>query len=696
MLASLSNRLIYRAGWLWPGGLSHRVCRLGYTAPEPRFKVQSKGARDDSPPSRAPASEASRPAGEGVVAQLISLARALGASRYRRRLGLLAAGLVAVIGANAVGQIRLNAWHGDFYDALEQRHLAAVAGQLLAFTVIAGGLLALVVAQIWLREMITVGLRQWLTHDLLDRWLAPKRASLLANAGEIGVNPDQRMQEDLRHLAEFSADLGVGLLQASLLLVSFVGVLWLLSAQVVFSVNGHGFTIPGYMVWCALAYAAAGSWLTWRVGRPLVRLNAERYAREAELRFALVRVNEHAEAIALHGGEADERRILDGPVERVVTVMRLLAGGLARLTWVTSGYGWLAIVVPILVAAPGYFQNSLSFGGLMMVANAFYQVQQALRWFVDNFPRIAEWRATLLRVVAFRDALLAVETPGEGTSRIELVDHEAGNIAFDNLSIILTDGWATLDEARVDVTPGERVLMVGEVGSGKSTLFRALAGLWPWGTGTVHLPPRGTAMFMPERPYLPLGTLRAAISYPVEPGRFDDAVVRSALERVGLGRLVPSLDREERWDKILSLDEQQCIAFARLLLHVPRWVVLDDTTAALGKEHRRLLLSIFECELAGTSVIGISRSPAPSGFYTRSLRLRRIPSGVHPCRTEGEGVEGNSAAGLWLANDDDIALPFHRGHHAPALGGPASRSSRQPPACQPTDADQPDLTRRAS
>jgi putative ATP-binding cassette transporter len=578
--------------------------------------------------SQAPAGKPPEEAEEGVFAQLGSLLRALGASRCRRQIGLLAAGIVAVICANAVGQIRLNAWQGAFFDAIEQRHVAAFGDQLLIFAAIVAALLVLVVAQTWLQEMIKVRLREWLTHDLLEQWLVPQRAHHLAFAGEIGVNPDQRIHEDTRHLTELSASLGVGLLQSSLLLVSFVGVLWLLSAEVVFSAGGSSFAIPGYMVWCALGYSLGGSWLAWRIGRPLIRLNTERYAREAELRFALVRVSESAEGIALYGGEADERRMLQATVDGVVTIIRRLAGGLARLTWITSGYGWLAIVVPILVAAPGYFGGDLSFGGLMMVVGAFNQVQQSLRWFVDNFPQIADWRATLLRVATFRDALLAVETLGEDVGRIEVVDHQAGKLVVEDLSVVLTDGCAVLDEAKVEVAPGERISILGEAGSGRDTLLRAMAGLWPWGTGSVHLPPRETMMFMPQRPYLSLGTLRGAVCYPAASGFCDDTAVRAALERVDLGRLVPSLDREERWDKVLSLEEQQRLAFARLLVHAPRWVLLDEAMGALDAEHRRLVLSIFERDLAGAAVISVDRSRANHGFYARALHVARLPG---PC-----------------------------------------------------------------
>jgi vitamin B12/bleomycin/antimicrobial peptide transport system ATP-binding/permease protein len=359
----------------------------------------------------APAAPRLALAERGVWPQLLSLLRALAAARrHRRRLALLAAALVAVVCILAYGQIRLNAWNGAFYDLLARRSFADLGSELAIFLVIVGGLLLLVVSQTWLQEMIKVRLREWLTHDLLDSWLAPERPYRLARAGEAGANPDQYVQADARQLAELSATLAFGLLQSTLLLVSFAGVLWVLSGQVAFKL-GHdrAFHIPGYMVWCALLYALAGSWLAWRVGRPLVRLNAERYAREAELRFAVVRIHDSAEAIALHRGEADERRSMDTSLGRVIGLSRELANGLARLTWVTSGYGWLGLIVPVLVALPAYIFGDLTLGGLMMAVGAFNQVQQALRWFVDNVDRIADWRATLLRVVRFRDGLLSLD-----------------------------------------------------------------------------------------------------------------------------------------------------------------------------------------------------------------------------------------------------------------------------------------------
>lgn len=581
-----------------------------------------------------------------VIAQVGSLLHALRASPERRRLMWLTAGIVGVLCAIAAGQVRLNVWQGDFYDALEQRNFPSFLNQVGVFLIIVSFLLTLIVSQTWLQEMIKVRLREWMTHDLLDQWLAPKRAYRLQFAGEIGVNPDQRMQEDARHLTELSAGLGIGFLQASLLLVSFLGVLWVLSEQVVFTVGDSRFFIPGYMVWCALAFASAGSWLSWRVGRPLIRLNYDRYSAEADLRFALVRDSEYAEGIALHGGERDERRILDRPVNRLITIMCQLANGLAQLTWITSGYGWLALLAPILIASPGYFGGNLSFGGLMMVVGAFNQVQSSLRWFVDNFAGIADWRATLSRIVNFRDALLTVEQMHQDAPRIETTENTSGNLTLDDVTLYLPNGRATLDEAHVSIAPGEHILIVGGSGSGKTAFVLALAGVWPWGTGSIHMPPRASVLFLRERPYLPLGTLRAAIAYPAPLQRFDDAAMTSALKMVGLEYLHPSLDREERWDRLLSLDEQQRLAFARLLLYAPKWVILDDALSALDADQREKLMAIFHGALSQTTVISTSRTPERDHFYDRTFNLRRLPGearlAVPPKRASDEAIPGRA------------------------------------------------------
>jgi vitamin B12/bleomycin/antimicrobial peptide transport system ATP-binding/permease protein len=565
--------------------------------------------------------------GSSATGEVLELCSHLIWSSRRWPILILVSGVFAVLLANIVGQIQLNRWQRSFFDAIEKKDLALIGNELLVFLAIVSVLLTIVVSQTWLHEMLKVRLREWLTHHLLDLWFPPGKAYRLGITEETGVNPDQRIQEDTRNLAELSADLGIGFLQSALLLVSFVGVLWGMSQNITFTSLGLSIAIPGYMVWAALAYAMLGSWLTWLVGKPLIGLNAQRYAREADLRFSLVRVSESAESIALYAGEKDERRITNAYVDQVIALARRMSGALSRLVWITSGYGWLAIVVPILVALPGYLNGTLTLGGLMMVVGAFNQVQQSLKWFVDNFPRAADWRAALHRVTAFHDALLMVDEREEGPN-ITLKPHPEGHLVFERVSVWLADGGVVISDATTDIEPGERVLVVGDSGTGKSTLLRAIGGLWPWGTGIIHLPPREQMMFLPQRPYMPLGTLRQAITYPAAPSAFTDERIKSALVRVGLPEFVNRLDEDERWDRLMSLGQQQRLAFARVLLQKPLWVFLDEATAALDEENQQRVMSIFDNELAQSSIVSIGHRPGLEAFHKRTLQLVGGPTGA--------------------------------------------------------------------
>jgi putative ATP-binding cassette transporter len=549
------------------------------------------------------------------------------ASPQRNQLFLLGAGVVAVIGATAYGQVLLNAWNRPFYDALARKDWQVFVEQVGIFALIAGGLLALNVAQMWLNQMTKLKLREGLVRDLFEEWLRPRRAFRLAGAGEIGVNPDQRIHEDTRHLTELSTDLGIGLLQSSLLLGTFIGVLWILSNSMMLHFGGEVIIIPGYLVWCALFYAAAASWLSWRVGRPLVSLNSDRYAREADLRFALVHVNEHIDSVALDGGEADEKRHLNLDLDRVLQAMRKIVGATTLLTWVTAGYGWFTIIAPILVAAPGYFGGDLSLGGLMMAVGAFIQVQQALRWFIDNFSTIADWRATLLRVASFRQAIRTMDELGQSASRIEFAEDSEAALRFDRLEIATPSGCTMLSERHVRVARGERVLIVGEPGTGKTMLFRGIAGLWPWGSGRITLPPPQQIVFVPRHPYVPPGTLRAALAYPLPEDSFADADLVAVLERAGLGRLASSLDRSARWDRELTEDEQQFLVFARLPLRRPAWVVIDEALDALDDDAHERVLALFRDTLPDTAFVNIGHPEGRHDFFTRTLHLVKDVAG---------------------------------------------------------------------
>jgi putative ATP-binding cassette transporter len=363
------------------------------------------------------------------------------------------------------------------------------------------------------------------------------------------------------------------------------------------------------------------------VGRPLIALNTERYAREAEFRFALVRANEFGESIALHAGEKDEQTHLENALHAVVETMRRLSTSLARLTWITSGTGWLSIIVPMLVAAPAYFAGDFTLGNLIMVTGAFSQVQGAMRWFVDNFSRLADWRSAIHRVARFRASLDDLPGIEEGTPAIDRSENPEGHLALDRIRILHPDGQIVIHEATVQVAPGERVLIVGETGVGKSTLFRAIAGLWQWGSGTILTPPPGAMAFLPQRPYLPLGPLRYAITYPTDADKIPDEDIKAALTRVNLEDLIPRLDEEGRWDKTLSLGEQQRLAFARLLLHRPGWVFLDEATSALDQESQHKVMTLFDDELKDTTLLSIGHRPDLATYHKRTLMIAHDRSG---------------------------------------------------------------------
>ena len=552
-----------------------------------------------------------------------SMASALWASRDRTKLLLLGLGLVAVVGATAYSQVRLNAWNQPFYNALARKDFLMFLDQLWVFAALAGVLLVLNVTQMWLNQSTKVVLREGLVNDLLEQWLSPARAFRLSNAGEIGENPDQRIQQDAQHLSELTTDLGIGLLQSTLLLLSFVGVLWMLSSHMVLSIFGGAYVVQGYMVWCALAYAAIASAFSWMVGRPLINLNAQHYAREADFRYALVRVNEQIDAVTLSGGEADERNRIAQVFGTVLDISWRIVNAVTRLTFVTAGYGWFTIIAPILVAAPAYFRSGVSFGELMMIVGAFNQVQQALRWFVDNFSGIADWRATLLRVAIFRQKILTMDDLGRDTSRIAFKESDDPSVKIDDLRVSWPTGCIKLSEAHTDLQAGQRLLITGDNGEEKSLLFRAVGGLWPWGSGRITRPPRQSIIFMPVRAYTPAGTLREAVTYPHKASDFDADEIAKALVDVGLEHLKPELDNEDRWDHRLTDDEKQSLAFARVVLQKPDWVVANDALDILNPTSRKRIREILQGALSHIGIINIGHDVPEPGVYDRKVQLIR-------------------------------------------------------------------------
>lgn len=592
---------------------------------------QSNNTHDSAPHPK-------QPTQINLYAQTKGIFLAIWSSKQRDKLFVLGIALVSVISATAYAQLQLNAWNKPFYNALSQKNVTVFIEQLGVFMLLASVLLVLNVAQVWLNQKSKVLLREGLVNDLLSDWLAPRRAFLLSYSGEIGANPDQRIHEDTKHLTELTTDLSIGLLQSSLLLMSFIGVLWALSGHSSFDILGFTFTQPpGYMVLYALLYASVASYISWRVGRPLIDLNAERYAHEAEMRFALVRVNEEIDGVTLSEGETDEKARIVTIFHTVLDVSNQIVRAMTRLTWVTAGYGWFTIVAPILVAAPAYFQGTMSFGELMVISGAFNQVQQCLRWFVDNFANIADWRATMLRVATFRITVLQTDEIGQDASRIAFEDSKDQTIRIDDLHIASTSGSLKLSETHIEMNPGDRVLITGENSEEKALLFRAIGGLWPWGSGKITRPHSEAIMFMPMRPYISPGTLRSVISYPRSIHEYETAAIEHTLARVGLEHLVESIDDTERWDRKLNYNEKQRLSFARVLLHKPSWIVSDGALYSLLESSARIK-TIFNEELTQIGVIGI-RDPDEKGqFFKRNIILaldHTGPSISLPAETDG-------------------------------------------------------------
>lgn len=558
--------------------------------------------------------------------QLRMMKGAFVASPVRNKVLLLSLAIVIVIVATAIGQVVLNQWYKPFYDTLENRNFPGFLHQLVVFAEIAGVLLVLNVLQTWLGQWVRVKLREGLTLDLVGEWMKPGRAFRLANAGAIGINPDQRIHEDAGHLTDLTAGLSIGLLEAVILLVSFVGVLWSLSSGFAFHIAGYDIALPGYMVWAVLLYAGTAACVSWFVGRPLVKLNGAHYSREAVLRSSLMRANEHIEAVSLSGGEAGERRRIETDLRSVLDISSRLMMALTRLTWVTSGYGWITIVAPIIIAAPVYFAGNLSFGGLMMAVGAFNQVNTSLRWFVDNFNSIADWRATLLRVAAFRSALLMTDERHEGDKRITFTRAADDRLTIDHLEIIAPNGSFRLSEDRVEIKPGDRVLVTAAASVDKAPLFRALAGLWPWGHGQVSLPPGENMIFVPHSPYFSSGTLAEVLSNPRAPDAFAPDDMRAILIKVGLGKLKTALDQDIRRQLKLTEAELRLLAIARAGLHKPQWVIMDEAMDALDNDAYHRLVIYLEKELGEAAILNIGRRVPGEDFFTRVIVLESNPS----------------------------------------------------------------------
>jgi vitamin B12/bleomycin/antimicrobial peptide transport system ATP-binding/permease protein len=546
--------------------------------------------------------------------------------RWRARL------LLAVIVGLTLGLVGLlvilNDWQREFYEALQNHDFAAFGPLLLRFTLLATLFIVGSVYKLYFTQMLEMRWRAWLTRRFLGDWLGRQAYYRLALENRATDNPDQRIAEDLRLFTSATLGLSLGLLTSVVTLVSFSVILWSISGPLDFTVGGTEISIPAYMLWAALIYALLGSLATRYVGQPLIGLNFQQQRYEADFRFGLVRVRENAEGIALYRGEEAERVGLLDRFERVRLNWWELMRYTKRLTFLTVGYAQLAVIFPIIVAAPRYFSGAISLGVLVQISNAFAQVEGSLSWFVDNYGALASWKASTDRLLTFQLGVALARAEAERTQRVEVVADSVDGLRAEGVELQLPNGQPLLAEASFGIESGDQVLLTGPNGSGKSTLFRAIAGIWPFGRGRIHVPGRARMLFLPQRPYLPIASLRDAVTYPAPPGSFGDEAVGSALGAVGLERFIDRLDESENWSLQMSGGEQQRLAFARVLLHRPDWLFLDEATAALDQAGERQIYGQLREQLPDATVVSVAHRAAFDGVERTRLELTRSPDGA--------------------------------------------------------------------
>ncbi|MBV8109305.1 MAG: ABC transporter ATP-binding protein/permease [Hyphomicrobiales bacterium] len=539
--------------------------------------------------------------------------------------GRVLLGTVIAIELSVVAiNVMLNQWNNRFYNALQERNWDAFIYELGFFCVLAAIYIALAVYQLYLNQWLQIRWRRWMTQHYLDHWLAAANHYRMQLLGDAADNPDQRIAEDINMFIDRTLTISVGLLSAIVTLVSFVVILWTLSAAAPLHLFGASFTIPGYLVWAALLYAAVGTTLTHLIGWPLVSLNFRQQRFEADFRFNLVRVRENSEQIALLGGEPAEReRLLDRFGYVVGNFMQIMQRT-KKLTFLTSGYTQISIVFPFIVISPAYFAGAVQLGGLMQTASAFTSVQTALSFFVNAYRSLAEWRAVIARLDGFNIAAERARAAATAPQAIAVSTREGRDrVEIDDLLVRLPQGTPLVAAADIAIAAGERVLLTGPSGSGKSTLFRAIAGTWPFGAGTIRVPKGAKLMALPQRPYFPIGTLTAAVTYPAEPGTFGAEALSEVITAVGLPALAGRITEEAHWNRMLSLGEQQRLGIARAILQAPDYLFLDEATASLDEAAEAALYRLLNARLKRTTIVSIGHRSTLAAFHRRGLVLER-------------------------------------------------------------------------
>jgi len=536
--------------------------------------------------------------------------------------GLLAAVVSIELSLVAI-DVLLNQWNARFYNALQERNWDSFVRELGIFSLLAACFIALAVYQLYLNQWLQIRWRRWLTSHYLGEWLQGPNHYRMQLQGDAADNPDQRLSDDVKLFVERTLDIGLQLLSSVVTLASFVVILWGLSEAAPLHLFGKEYQIPGYLVWGAVMYAVFGTALTQWIGSPLVRLDFNQQRYEADFRFNLVRVRENSEQIALLQGEYAERARLWDRFNYVVENWYGIMSRTKRLTAFTASYSQAAVIFPYILISPAYFAGNIQLGGLTQTASAFGSVQRALSVFVTIYRTLAEWRAVVARLDGFEMSIASATTLATDTTSIGFTSNGSSTIELEALLVRLPNGAPLVAADGISLRPGERALVTGPSGSGKSTLFRAIAGIWPFGDGSISIPANASLMMLPQRPYFPVGSLHAAVVYPGGVESFRPDRVKEVLAQVGLPQLTSRLEEEAHWNRILSLGEQQRLGLARALLHVPKYLFLDEATASLDEPSEAMLYRLVSDKLPDTTIVSIGHRSTLDAFHQRNIVLVR-------------------------------------------------------------------------
>lgn len=540
-------------------------------------------------------------------------------SEEKKSAWLYLLGIVVLTMAAVYMTLLLNDWFNEFYSALQNYDSGAVYHGLVRFTAIAFGHIAFSVYAYYLQQTLALRWRRWMTEKYLSRWTARQMFYRLEMfSGGRSDNPDQRISEDINLFTSRTLSFMAGLLRAATTIFCFIFVLWSLSEPLSFTLFGSTFHVYGYLVWTALAYSVIGTWLTHKVGHKLVGLNFLQQKLEADFRYAMVRLRETSESVAFYHGGGEEKKILEGRFHKLLVNTVYIIRKQKQLSWLTNSYGQIAIIFPFVVAAPRYLSRNISLGGLMQVANCFGKVQESMSYFVDVYASLAEWMSCVERLLTFDEHMDRMAEETEGKEK-KLARKEGEALTLSHVNVFLPDGKPLLTGLSCTIEEGERVILKGPSGSGKSTLLRLLAGLWPYGEGEIHLPSSQNSLFIPQKPYMPIGTLKEAALYPRGEGKEEE--LKKLMETCGLASWAVHLEDEGDWSHILSLGEQQKLAFVRIFITRPRWVFLDEATSAMDEETENRLYRLLS-SLPGITLISVGHRSTLDKYHTRVLRIR--------------------------------------------------------------------------